>query len=198
MPKISKGYKRNILNVSSRTRIRIIQLQNQDAQFMRTNSENNSFQSVNFNNLPISSYEITISTGNCINNTIYYTNLSSETNIYDDNLTIDMSQFLPIQTNISLKNNRTNSINDFETFKTEKKNWAVNCRIAQCHLNALLTILRKYEGFKMLPKDSRTLLQTPNVSIDKIRLVNSNGKYFYFGLTESLLKYYSCINNITN
>jgi len=30
----------------------------------------------------------------------------------------------------------------------------------------------------MLPKDSRTLLQTPNkVTIDKIRLINPNGKF---------------------
>jgi len=38
MPKINKGYRRNNLNASSRTRRRIIQLQDQDIQFMKINS----------------------------------------------------------------------------------------------------------------------------------------------------------------
>lgn len=198
MPKINKGHRRNNLNASSRTRRRIIQLQDQDIQFMKINS----YQPDNLNNLLISSNKtpVPVPVTNCVNDTIYNNNLSSQSNFnINNNLTIKEPQFLPVQTNKTIENNCSNSINDIETFKIEIKNWAVNCRISQCHLNALLIILRKYDGFKMLPKDSRTLLQTPNkVTIDKIRLINPNGKYFYFVLTESLLKYYSSINNIPN
>lgn len=71
----------------------------------------------------------------------------------------------------------------------------LNCRISQCLINSLLIILRKYNGFEKLPKDARTpLLQTPVVDFNQIRLVNPNGKYFHFGLTDSLLKYYSNIS----
>uniref|UniRef100_A0A2S2PL84 DUF4218 domain-containing protein n=1 Tax=Schizaphis graminum TaxID=13262 RepID=A0A2S2PL84_SCHGA len=198
MPKINKGYRRNNLNASLRTRRRIIQLQDQDIQFMKINS----YQPDNLNNLLISSNKtpVPVPITNCVNDTIYNNNLSPQINFnINNNLTINEPQFLPVQTNKTIENNCLNSKNDIETFKIEIKNWAVNCRIPQCHLNALLIILRKYDGFKMLPKDSRTLLQTPNkVTIDKIRLINPNGKYFHFGLTESLLKYYSSINNIPN
>lgn len=61
-------------------------------------------------------------------------------------------------------------------------------------MNTLLIILRKYKGFEKLPKDSRTLLQTPIVHTDQIRLVDPNGKYFHFGLADTLIKYYSSDN----
>lgn len=116
-------------------------------------------------------------------------------NIDNNSPLTDSLQFLPTF-NDRRENNCYSNINYFETFRNEIKNWAVNSRISQCHLNALLIILRKYKGFEMLPKDSRTLLQTPKVFINEIRLVNPNGKYFHFGLTNSLLKYFSNINII--
>ncbi|KAF0748527.1 Uncharacterized protein FWK35_00018782 [Aphis craccivora] len=125
----------------------------------------NSYQPDNLNNLLISSNKtpVPVPITNCVNDTIYNNNLSPQSNFnINNNLTIKELQFLPVQTNKTIENNCSNSINDIETFKNEIKNWAVNCRIPQCHLNALLIILRKYDGFKMLPKDSRTLLQTPN------------------------------------
>lgn len=91
-----------------------------------------------------------------------------------------------------------NNIDEFETIQTEQKDWTVNCRIAQCHLHLLLGIFKKCKGFEKLPKDSRTIFQTPIFKTDQIRLVNPNGKYFHFGLTNSLLKYYSKVNIFPN
>lgn len=51
MPKINKGSSKKFLNISSRTRRRIIQLQNQDAHFARQNSN----QPFNYNRLTSSS-----------------------------------------------------------------------------------------------------------------------------------------------
>lgn len=88
--------------------------------------------------------------------------------------------------------------NNNVSIQSELKEWAIKCKIAQCHLNELLLILRKHNGFGELPKDSRTLLQTPKINTDQIRLVNPNGKYFYFGLTNYLLTYFSNFNYIPN
>jgi len=178
MPKINKGFKKNILNISSRTRRRIIQLQNQDADFARNNL-NLQFNVNILPSSPCSSNEsprespishiimnsaCTADIDNTISNNSY-----SETNILND-LTTDSLNVLPAIYAKSIKNNYKN-LNYIKTIEIELKNWAVNCKIAQCHLNALLTILRKYKGFEKLPKDSRTLLQTPIVHIDQIRLV---------------------------
>jgi len=190
MPKINKGPRKKFSNISLRTRRRIIQLQNQDAYFAR----NNSNQTFNLNSLPCSPRssnqspisDVINSPGvkNIINNNSY-----SETNIFDDLTTVSLN-VLPAVSAKSIQNHYTN-LEYIETIEIELKNWAVSCRISQCHLNALLIILRKYKGFEKLLKDSRTLLQTPIVNINQIRLVNPNGKYFHFGLTDILLKYYS-------
>ncbi|CAI6370779.1 unnamed protein product [Macrosiphum euphorbiae] len=116
---------------------------------------------------------------NIISNSSY-----SDSNILND-LTTDCLNLLPAVYAKSNENNYTN-LNYIKTIEIELKNWAVSCKIAQCHLNALLIILRKYKGFEKPPKDSRTLLQTPIVYTDQIRLVNPNCKYFHFGLPDTL------------
>lgn len=192
MPKIKKLRARNLCNTSSRTRRRIIQLENQDANFARSNSSesmitNNSESSPNFSTqLPLPTTLPMILTNNCNDNLISH-NSFFETNI--NAFTVNSFNAVPIYNTESIENDVTN-LNTIETIKTELKNWAVNCRISHCHINSLLVILRKYNGFEKLPKDARTLLQTPVVNFNQIRLVNPNGKYFHFGLTDSLLKYY--------
>lgn len=61
--------------------------------------------------------------------------------------------------------------------------WAVNFNVSLVALTALLTILRMYHPF--LPKNARTLLTTKTVY--KVQSLGG-GKYFYFGILESLSK----------
>lgn len=77
------------------------------------------------------------------------------------------------------------------TFSEELRNWAVNRKINHAALNELLVILRKY-GFSWLPKDSRTILETPRkLNITDIPFIGgcnkiSTGKYWYNGVENSL------------
>lgn len=64
--------------------------------------------------------------------------------------------------------------------------WAIEENIKLNSLNKLLTILKgnfDVSEFKKLPKDSRTLLNTPNfINIKKF----TGGSYYYFGIAETL------------
>lgn len=202
MPKITKGTRRHFSNASSRTRRRIIQLQYENG-----HSAINSYHSINISNTqlssnvtdtPILSNKISMQTSpvnrNNNNNTIH-NNSFSEPDI-SNNLTSDLLQYFPLHTNTN-ENNHTN-LNEITNIEIDLKNWAVNCKIPHCHLNALLIILKKYKGFEKLPKDSRTLLKTPNIPSDQIRLISPNGKYFHFGITDSLLMLYANVEVIPN
>ncbi|CAH0558945.1 unnamed protein product [Brassicogethes aeneus] len=64
--------------------------------------------------------------------------------------------------------------------------WATEENICQTKLKKLLDILKAetdLEAFKDLPKDPRTLLQTPRKSLVKTL---DNGNFHYFGITNSL------------
>ena len=69
---------------------------------------------------------------------------------------------------------------------TEKlAKWAVENNCTRSSINQLLKILR--ESGHILPKDSRTLLQTPQVIITEDRC---NGTYKYFGMKKQLIHFH--------
>ncbi|KAJ8953340.1 hypothetical protein NQ314_007371 [Rhamnusium bicolor] len=71
-------------------------------------------------------------------------------------------------------------------FREKLTSWAVNENISQSSLNKLLEILKTEKdtsSFKNLPKDSRTLLQTPK-KVDIVKL--GSGFYYYFGISNSI------------
>jgi len=61
-------------------------------------------------------------------------------------------------------------------------NWAKQCNILQSHVGSLLSVLRKYHP--TLPKDPRTLLETPREVA--VRELADGGGYYHFGITEVL------------
>ena len=63
--------------------------------------------------------------------------------------------------------------------------WAVENNCTQSSRNLLLQILR--ESGHILPKDSKTLLQTPQVIITEDKC---NGTYKHFGIKEQLINFY--------
>lgn len=71
---------------------------------------------------------------------------------------------------------------DKNDFSDKIKLWAIQHCITKRALNELLSILILY-GFEFLPKDSRTLLQTPT-SVDIREL--SSGHLWYYGLQNCL------------
>lgn len=67
-------------------------------------------------------------------------------------------------------------------FSEKIKSWAMEHNITKRALNDLLSILIVF-GFEFLPKDSRTLLQTPvNVEIQEL----SSGHLWYYGVQNCL------------
>lgn len=68
------------------------------------------------------------------------------------------------------------------TFVDMLKNWAINNHISAKAINELLAILR-FGGFNFLPRDSRTLMQTPkNLGIKNL----TNGHIWYNGVIKCL------------
>lgn len=66
--------------------------------------------------------------------------------------------------------------------KEELKTWALNNRITHTALNSLMTLLRDH--IPTLPKDSRTLLKTPqHVNI----ITMGTGEYWYNGLRNCVI-----------
>lgn len=113
MPKINRGYRKNIFNISSRSRRRIMQLHNQDADFAR----NNLYQQSNVNSLPSSPSssnelprELPVShiiINSARTDNIISSNSYSETNILND-LTTDSLNVLPAINTKSIENNYKN------------------------------------------------------------------------------------------
>lgn len=206
MPKINKGSMRNPSKVSLRTRRRIIEMQNQDAKMANNliqSSADNSCNSPYSSRSPFHATLVPADSFILSDNTLDNTEIQfSKNNLYvSDNHMNNMSSTTPplFTSNFeTLTNVNNNQDNNNVSIQSELKEWAIKCKIAQCHLNELLLILRKHNGFRELPKDSRTLLQTPKINTDQIRLVNPNGKYFHFGLTNYLLTYFSNLNYIPN
>lgn len=210
MPKINKGTMRNSSKVSSRTRRRIIQVQNQDAKMANnlvqsSSADNSSRSPLNTTHAPANSFILPDNTETQFsNNNLFVSDNTVEIQVSNNN-------FFPSDNHHVIDGSTATSqlfSSNFEklinvnnknvSIQSELTEWAVKCKIAQCHLNELLLILRKHNGFGELPKDSRTLLQTPKINTDQIRLVNPNGKYFHFGLTNYLLTYFSNLNYIPN
>lgn len=76
------------------------------------------------------------------------------------------------------------------TLKTELRHWANSHRISKRAVNSLLSILNS-NGISSVPKNYRTLLQTP--IIVEIRDV-AGGKFWYNGLEKSLRLIFSTLN----
>lgn len=71
------------------------------------------------------------------------------------------------------------------------RTWAIDKKINKRAVTALLEILRS-AGFEFLPKDSRTLLETPRT----VKIVNlAGGKYWHNGLTHCLTQVFSKLSS---
>ncbi|KAF0759468.1 Uncharacterized protein FWK35_00006114 [Aphis craccivora] len=66
-------------------------------------------------------------------------------------------------------------------FRSLISEWAVSYNILQNALNKLLKIHKQHKCFETLPKDSRTVLNTNQISISNYRTVKP-GKYYHFGI----------------
>lgn len=87
-----------------------------------------------------------------------------------------------ISDNQSEKTKNSDHDHQMLDFKDQIKCWAVKHCITKRALNDLLSILIIF-GFDLLPKDSRTLMQTPvNVHIREL----SHGKLWYHGIKKYL------------
>ena len=85
----------------------------------------------------------------------------------------------------TIENDSPESETDVEEhcYLTEKlSKWAVENNCTQSSINQLLR-----ESGNILPKDSRTLLQTPQVIITEDKC---NGTYKYFGMKEQLIHFH--------
>lgn len=78
------------------------------------------------------------------------------------------------------------------TFMEELKFWALKNKIPHSGLNDLLCLLR-INGFNYLPKNSKTLLNTPNYIENMIQM--SNGTYWHHGLENTLVNLLSQIDS---
>jgi hypothetical protein len=196
MPKINRSSKRSLSKCSSRTRRKIIQLENQDAvlanNLFLAPVDNSSSSPTNLNVPTNSSVHI----DNIVESHVTLNHYFLKSNLFSD---YRESINVPSSLSIVLSNfeNPTKYFNN-NSIESELKERTVKCKIAQCHLNELLIILRKHKGFETLPKDSRTLLQIPKINLGQIRSINPSGKYFHFGLTNYILKYFSNIEKIPN
>lgn len=83
--------------------------------------------------------------------------------------------------------NRDFSFNK-QKFQSSLANWAVSNQIKQEHLRGLLKIWNEYVPLSSLPRDPRTLLETPQ------NIVISNG-YWHHGLRNALCKILRLNNN---
>uniref|UniRef100_A0A1Y1LR20 Transposase domain-containing protein n=1 Tax=Photinus pyralis TaxID=7054 RepID=A0A1Y1LR20_PHOPY len=86
-----------------------------------------------------------------------------------------------ISTNFSFQENVSNS-----DFSRQLARWAVTHEIPQVALNDLLKVLRTNFDVS-LPCDSRTLLHTPRVIKNQLRIVDP-GHYYHFGLLNCITK----------
>lgn len=79
------------------------------------------------------------------------------------------------------------STNRLSNLSNDLRTWAIKTNITKRTLTSLLKILHNF-GIKSLPKDSRTLLETPrNVQI----VEQAGGKYWHNGLENCLVEVFS-------
>ena len=98
----------------------------------------------------------------------------------------DLDEFLDIDGTIENDSPESESDVEEQCDLTEKlAKWAVENNCTRSSINQLLQILR--ESGHILPKDSRTLLQTPQVIITEDKC---NGTYKYFGMKEQLIHFH--------
>lgn len=76
------------------------------------------------------------------------------------------------------------------SFKEDLGIWAIECNVPNITVNKLLNVMKKYETIntKDLPRDTRTLLATPQRPRINIRDVHP-GHYYHFGLGAGILRY---------
>lgn len=79
------------------------------------------------------------------------------------------------------------------SFKSKLQQWALQHQIRQNALNGLLGILRSIPNMHYLPKDSRSLLQTPRTNNI---VAMGGGKYWYNGLRNCIVQIY--FDNLTH
>lgn len=189
MPKINKGYSNRLSleELSQRSQRRCI-LNNQNETYLARNIipvdvEVNNIGNVSNNNNSIVNREVD-----------NHLKLFNSFQISNSNTTItDFFEQSNSFNQIPIINNYEEQVNSVNapTLKTELCKWAIECKIPHNHLNLLLSILRKYKICEdTLLKDARTLLSTSN-KIENIRFINSNEKYFHFGLIKALEMHYS-------
>lgn len=82
-----------------------------------------------------------------------------------------------------MANNLQKSSESTENIFQELHKWSIEYKINHNALKSLLTILRKTPTFKTLPKDPRTFLMTPKITL--LRTVTP-GMYNHFGILNSL------------
>lgn len=89
-----------------------------------------------------------------------------------------------------------NLIDDVDThidFMSKLADWAIDHKISHSAVSELLVLLRS-EGKAELPKDARTLLQTPrNIAIQTM----GNGSFWYYGIENCLRIVFRHINQNT-
>lgn len=85
---------------------------------------------------------------------------------------------------IQFSNEKSNSHNDL---RNDLRTWAIEKNINKRAVTALLKILRS-AGMNFLPKDSRSLVETPR-QVDIVNL--ANGKYWHNGLDICLTEIFS-------
>lgn len=85
------------------------------------------------------------------------------------------------------------SSTNLSSFPHNLANWAINCNVSLTTVNSLLCVLKSFEGVPIpaLPKDARTLLQTPYKLNTHYRVVEP-GLYFHFGLAAGIHQF---VNN---
>ena len=71
------------------------------------------------------------------------------------------------------------------SLRQELEIWATNNNCTRTRITQLLTILLKHGHGDELPKDARTLLQTPRKVVTTEKC---NGEYYYFGLEKGIVQ----------
>lgn len=106
--------------------------------------------------------------------------IDSVVNIQKDNISISNSSSSSDEETFSnvLVNNLQKSSESTENIFQELHKWSIEYKINHNALKNLLTILRKTPTFKTLPKDPRTFLMTPKITL--LRTVTP-GLYNHFG-----------------
>ncbi|XP_029680869.1 uncharacterized protein LOC115246291, partial [Formica exsecta] len=95
----------------------------------------------------------------------------------------DVNYELDQATNVALRNEPPRQYS--ATIRQDLTNWAVQFQISHTAVTALLSILRNH-GFDNLPKNSKTMLETPKYT--NVRRVTP-GEYFHNGLRSGIMQF---------